>query len=180
MCWCAVKKLLTHSQAKLTVMNHLLNLKNKLYPLCLCIFSMHHFRPVGGTSQLQISTLYNAVHNMSLIEIPLSCCAEEYVPPYLPHHVIMYLASACVTTPTSSLCLSSATLWTSATSSWVVVFPTGTWAWYRIISFGQGSSLLWTRTLSLFYSRPIALTQEGSLVNDVCECVRDWRVRRGE
>ena len=30
------------------------------------------------------------------------------------------------------------------------------------------------------YSRPIALTQEGrSLVNDVCECMRDWRVREG-
>jgi len=24
-----------------------------------------------------------------------------------------------------------------------------------------------------FYGRPIALTQEGSLVNDVCKCVRD-------
>ena len=49
------------------------------------------------------------------------------------------------------------------------------------VSFGQGSSLLWTHTLMPFYSRPIALTQEGwSLVNDVCECVRDWRVRRGE
>jgi len=37
------------------------------------------------------------------------------------------------------------------------------------VSFGQGSSLLWTHTLRLFYSRPIALTQEGrSLVNDVC------------
>ena len=36
------------------------------------------------------------------------------------------------------------------------------------------SSLLWTHTLRPFYSRPIALTQEGrSLVNDVCECVRD-------
>ena len=49
------------------------------------------------------------------------------------------------------------------------------------VSFGQGSSLLWTYTLRPFYSRPIALTQEGrSLVNDVWECVRDWRVRRGE
>jgi len=38
----------------------------------------------------------------------------------------------------------------------------------------QGSSLLCTNTLRPFYSRPIALTQEGrSLVNDVCECVRD-------
>ena len=37
-----------------------------------------------------------------------------------------------------------------------------------------GSSLLWTHTLRPLYSRPIALTQEGrSLVNDVCECVRD-------
>ena len=36
-------------------------------------------------------------------------------------------------------------------------------------SFGQASSLLWTHTLRPFYSRPIALTQEGrSLVNDVC------------
>jgi len=52
---------------------------------------------------------------------------------------------------------------------------------YRIISFGQWSSLLWTHTLRPFDSRPIALTQEGrSLVNHVCECVRDWRVRRGE
>jgi len=35
-------------------------------------------------------------------------------------------------------------------------------------------SLLWTDTLRRFYSRPIALTQEGrSLVNDVCECVLD-------
>jgi len=42
------------------------------------------------------------------------------------------------------------------------------------VSFGQGSSLLWTHTLRPFYSRAIALTQEGrSLVNDVCECVRD-------
>jgi len=41
-------------------------------------------------------------------------------------------------------------------------------------SFGQGSSLLWTHKLRLFYDRPIALTQEGRrLVNDVCECVRD-------
>ena len=42
------------------------------------------------------------------------------------------------------------------------------------VSFGQGSSLLWTHTLRPFYSRTIALTQEGrSLANDVCECVRD-------
>jgi len=42
------------------------------------------------------------------------------------------------------------------------------------VSFGQGSSLLWTHTLRPFYSRSIALTQEGtSLVNDVFECVRD-------
>ena len=46
----------------------------------------------------------------------------------------------------------------------VVVVPTGR----------HGSSLLWTHTLRPFYGRPIALTQEGrSLVNDVCECVRD-------
>jgi len=38
------------------------------------------------------------------------------------------------------------------------------------VSFGQGSSLLWTHTLRPFYSRPIVLTQEGrSLVNDVCD-----------
>ena len=38
----------------------------------------------------------------------------------------------------------------------------------------QRSSLLSTHMLRPFYSRPIALTQEGrSLVNDVCECVRD-------
>jgi len=49
------------------------------------------------------------------------------------------------------------------------------------VSFGQGSSLLWTHTLRPFYSRPIALTQEGrSLVNDVCKCVREWRVRTEE
>ena len=40
---------------------------------------------------------------------------------------------------------------------------------HRIVSFGQG-----THTLRPFYSRPTALTQEGrSLVNDVCERVRD-------
>jgi len=45
---------------------------------------------------------------------------------------------------------------------------------YVYVSFGQGSSLLWTHMLRPFYSRPIALTQEGrSLVNDVCECVHD-------
>jgi len=43
-----------------------------------------------------------------------------------------------------------------------------------IVSFGQGSSLLWTHTLRPYYSRPIALTQKGrSLVNDVCKCVHD-------
>jgi len=42
------------------------------------------------------------------------------------------------------------------------------------VSFGQASSLLWTHMLRPFYSRPIALTQEGrSLVNEVCERVRD-------
>jgi len=42
------------------------------------------------------------------------------------------------------------------------------------VSFGQGYSLLWTHMLRPFHSRPVALTQEGrSLVNDVCECVRD-------
>jgi len=45
---------------------------------------------------------------------------------------------------------------------------------YLYVSFGQVSSLLWTHTLRPFYIRPIALTQEGrSLVNDLCECVRD-------
>ena len=49
------------------------------------------------------------------------------------------------------------------------------------VSFGQGSSLLWTHTLRPVYSRPTVLTQEGrSLVNAVCERVRDLRVRRGE
>jgi len=43
------------------------------------------------------------------------------------------------------------------------------------VSFGQGSSLLWTHTLRPFYSRPIALTQEGTgLVNDVANvCVTE-------
>jgi len=49
------------------------------------------------------------------------------------------------------------------------------------VSFGQGFSLLWTHTLRLLYSRPIVLTQKGrSQVDDVCECVCGWRVRRGE
>ena len=53
------------------------------------------------------------------------------------------------------------------------------WMICLYVSFGQGSSLLWTHTLRALYSRPIALTQEGrSQVDDVCECVRDWRVRR--
>jgi len=44
----------------------------------------------------------------------------------------------------------------------------------RIVSFRQGSRLLWSHTLRPFYSKPIVLTQERrSLVNDVCECVRD-------
>ena len=47
-------------------------------------------------------------------------------------------------------------------------------------SFGHGSSLLWTHALIPFVSRPNSLAQEGrSFVNDVCECVRDWRVRKG-
>jgi len=42
------------------------------------------------------------------------------------------------------------------------------------VSFGQGSSLLWTHTLRPFYSGPSALTQEGrSMVYNVRECVRD-------
>ena len=42
----------------------------------------------------------------------------------------------------------------------------------------QRSSLLWTRALRSFYNRPIALAQEGrSLVNDVWECLHNWRVR---
>jgi len=45
---------------------------------------------------------------------------------------------------------------------------------FGFVFFGQGFSLLWTHTLRPFYSRPIALTQEGrNLVDDVCECVRD-------
>jgi len=40
------------------------------------------------------------------------------------------------------------------------------------VSFGQGSSLLYTHTLRPLYSTPIALTQEGrSQVDDVFECV---------
>jgi len=50
-----------------------------------------------------------------------------------------------------------------------------------MFSSGKGPAYSGPITLRPFYSRPIALTQEGrSLVNDVCECVRDWRVRRGE
>jgi len=42
------------------------------------------------------------------------------------------------------------------------------------VSFGQGSSLLWSHTLRNLYNRPIVLTQEGrSQVDDVCECIRD-------
>jgi len=42
------------------------------------------------------------------------------------------------------------------------------------VSFGQGSSLLWTHTLRPFYSRLMALIQEGrSLVNDVCRRQHD-------
>jgi len=49
------------------------------------------------------------------------------------------------------------------------------------VSFGQGSSLLWIHMLRPLYSRSIVLTREGrSQVDDVCECMRDWRVRRGE
>jgi len=48
------------------------------------------------------------------------------------------------------------------------------------VSFGQGSSLLSAHTMRPFYSRPIALTQEGRSLVDVCECVHDCRVRRGE
>jgi len=49
---------------------------------------------------------------------------------------------------------------------------------YRILPAGVQPVL--THTLRPFYSRPIVLTQEGrSLVNDVCECVSDWRVRQG-
>jgi len=45
---------------------------------------------------------------------------------------------------------------------------------YMYVSFGQGSSLLWTHVLRPLYSRPIVLTQEGrSQVDDVCECMRD-------
>jgi len=36
------------------------------------------------------------------------------------------------------------------------------------VSFGQGSSLLWTHTLRPFYSRPIALTQEGGVWLMMC------------
>ena len=48
-------------------------------------------------------------------------------------------------------------------------------------SFRQGYSLLWTHTLKPFYNRPIALTQKGrSQVDDVCQCVHDWRWGRAE
>jgi len=41
-------------------------------------------------------------------------------------------------------------------------------------SFRQGSSLLWTHALRPFINKPVALPREGrSLVNDVCECMRD-------
>ena len=47
--------------------------------------------------------------------------------------------------------------------------------WFSVyIIRAGGPALLWTHTLRPFYSRPIALTQEGrNLVNDVCECVCD-------
>jgi len=40
-----------------------------------------------------------------------------------------------------------------------------------IVSFGQGSSLLWTHTLRPFDSRPIALTQEGAVWLMMCASV---------
>jgi len=46
----------------------------------------------------------------------------------------------------------------------------------------SGRSPAWTLDpyAEAFYERPIALTQEGrSLVDDVCDCVHDWRVRKG-
>jgi len=47
-------------------------------------------------------------------------------------------------------------------------------------SFRQGSSQLWTHTSRIFCDRPIALTQERSLVDDVYECVHEWnRARKG-
>jgi len=39
------------------------------------------------------------------------------------------------------------------------------------VSFGQGSSLLWTHTLRPLYSRPIALTQEGGVRLMMCASV---------
>jgi len=68
----------------------------------------------------------------------------------------------------------------SRTSTILLLMPTNLhWSQSLYVSFGEQSSLLWTHMLRPFYSRPIALTQEGrSLVNDVSECVRDWRVRR--
>ena len=48
------------------------------------------------------------------------------------------------------------------------------------VSFGQGSSLLWTHTLRPFYSRPIALTQEGrSLMITMIILGRKQRVSTG-
>ena len=38
----------------------------------------------------------------------------------------------------------------------------------HVVSFGQGSSLLWTHTLRPSYSRPIALTQQGGVWLMMC------------
>ena len=61
--------------------------------------------------------------------------------------------------------------------SWIKKVPPYT---ALFCSFRQRSSLLWTHVLRPFVSRPSVLAQEGrSLDNAVCECMRDWRVRKG-
>ena len=46
------------------------------------------------------------------------------------------------------------------------------------LSFGQGSSLLWTHTLRPFIAGPYCANpgREEFSVNDVCKCMRDCRV----
>jgi len=50
-------------------------------------------------------------------------------------------------------------------------------SFFFYLSFGQGSSLLWTQTLRPFYSRPIALTLQGRsfrLMMYASVCVTVW------
>ena len=86
------------------------------------------------------------------------CGVEQRAPPMFGRVTITFGIG-----PHSSLCLFLCCS--------IFVFRMNVSSCHRIVSFGQGSSLLWTQTLRPFYSRPIALTEEGrSLVNDVCEC----------